>query len=68
MFLLAAARYDEDISWMAVHLEVPFLVYQADDEKVHHFMPHKHSNSAREGSAFLTFIAEHYDCLPEVRN
>lgn len=66
---ITAARYKEDISWMAVHLEVPFLVYQAEDAelKPNHFIAHTHSNLAREGSAFLTFIAEYYDCLPEVK-
>ena len=51
---------------MAIHLEVPFLVYQAEDAQTHGFIANKHSNVAREASAFLAFIAQYYDCLPEV--
>ena len=62
----AAARYKENISWMPLHLEMPFIVYQADRRGTPDSVPHKHSNSGREASAFLMFIAEYYDCLPEV--
>ena len=51
---------------MAIHLDVPFLVYQAEERQIHEFVANKHSNVAREASAFLQFIAEYYDCLPEV--
>ena len=62
----AAARYKENISWMPLHLDIPFMVYQADRRGTPETVPHKHSNSGREASAFLMFIAEYYDCLPEV--
>jgi len=62
----AAARYKENVSWMPAHLEVPYMVYQAERRGMQGMVPHKHSNSAREASAFLMFIAEYYDCLPEV--
>ena len=52
---------------MSLHLEVPFLVYQAERRGVPSSTAHKHGNTAREASAFLMFIAEYYDCLPEVR-
>jgi hypothetical protein len=51
---------------MPAHLEVPYIVYQAERKGMQGITPHKHSNSAREASAFLMFIAEYYDCLPEV--
>jgi len=51
---------------MPAHLEVPYMVYQAERRGMQGMVPHKHSNSAREASAFLMFIAEYYDCLPEV--
>lgn len=51
---------------MAIHLEVPFLVYQAEERQMHEYVANRHSNVAREASAFLQFIAEYYDCLPEV--
>ena len=60
--LLAVARHDEDVSWIATHLrDTPFMVYQAGDKTA----PHFHSNSGREAMAYLTFISEYYDCLPE---
>ncbi len=51
---------------MPAQLQVPYLVYQAERRGLQGMVPHKHSNSASEASAFLTFIAEYYDCLPEV--
>lgn len=63
--LVVASRYEEDVSWMAIHLEVPFLVYQAEERQMHEYVANRHSNVAREASAFLQFIAEYYDCLPE---
>ena len=65
-FGAAASRYEEDVFWMAIHLEVPFLVYQAEESQLHEYLANKHSNVAREASAFLQFISEYYDCLPEV--
>lgn len=53
---------------MPLSLDVPFLVYQAERRGIPTNVPHKHSNSAREASAFLMFIAEYYDCLPEVEH
>ena len=48
---------------MATHLQnTPFIVYQAGDEDV----PHHYPNIGREAMAYLTFLAEYYDCMPEV--
>ena len=60
-------RYDEDVSWVSTHLQgqVPALVMNtADDGTAAYTVP---SDSGREAMAFLYFILEHYDCLPEVR-
>ena len=51
---------------MPLQLDMPFIVYQADRRGTPDNVPHKHSNSGREASAFLMYIAEYYDCLPEV--
>ena len=62
--LLPAARHDEDVSWLATHLDgIPFMVYQDGDETA----AHHHVSVGREAMAYLTFISEYYSCLPEVK-
>lgn len=64
--LVVAARYSEDVSWLTdLEPHIPYLVYQAEIPG-NQEAPYHHSNTAREASAFLAFIAEHYDCLPNV--
>ncbi|KAK9812053.1 hypothetical protein WJX73_001397 [Symbiochloris irregularis] len=61
--LLVVAGSYEDTCWMTKHISIPFLVYhQSDMEDVAHtFQP-----GANEAGGYLRFIAEYYDCLPEV--
>ena len=67
LIFVAAARYKENISWMPLHLDIPYIIYQANTRGSPGETSHRHNNTAREASAFLQFIAEYYDCLPEVR-
>ena len=63
---LGCCRYVDNVSWMANYLVgvVPFLVYATwDDADATHTTV---SNHGREASAYLQFIVDYYDCLPEV--
>ena len=49
---------------MVTHLQgvVPFVVYNAKDSAATHFTPVHNGN---EAAAYLQFIVDYYDCLPE---
>ncbi|KAL0029693.1 hypothetical protein WJX79_002730 [Trebouxia sp. C0005] len=66
--LVAAAAADSDTAWMSREIPVPFLTYyQADTHSGSAAAPsHTFVPGANEAGAYLTFIAEYYDCLPEV--
>ena len=61
------ASAGENTTWMN-RISVPYLVYEAG----YNADPHKPSmgycfpNFGKEAAGYLTFIVEHYDCLPEV--
>ena len=59
-------RSTEDVSWMATDLVPwqPFLVYsiKGDSNATHKIA----SDTGRESQAYLKFISEYYDCLPQV--
>lgn len=61
--LIVAARYEEDVSWMATHLQgiLPFVVYNTKDSSAAHYTPVHNGN---EAAAYLQFIVDYYDCLP----
>ena len=48
---------------MTKHVSIPFLVYHQSDlaDVAHTFEP-----GAQEAGGYLRFIAEYYDCLPQV--
>lgn len=59
-------RYDEDVSWMAAYLVpwLPFLIYSLSGDQA---ATHKTlSDKGREAQAYLQFILDYYDCLPQV--
>lgn len=58
--------HQEDITWLVKQVEVPFLAYQAENSSINGHQARVHNNQANEASAYLMFIAEYYDCLPEV--
>ncbi|DBA69337.1 TPA: hypothetical protein ACH3X2_012916 [Trebouxia sp. C0005] len=62
--LLIAARYEEDVSWMALHLTgvMPFVVYNTLDSSATHHTPVRNGN---EAAAYLQFIVDYYNCLPQ---
>ena len=48
---------------MTKHIAIPFLVsHQSEMDDV----AHTYSPGAHEAGGYLRFIAEYYDCLPEV--
>ena len=47
---------------MAKDIPVPYFVYHAGDSEAEH----SHPNVGNEAMGYLMFIAEYYDCLPEV--
>ncbi|KAL0024568.1 hypothetical protein WJX79_008775 [Trebouxia sp. C0005] len=61
--LIVAARYEEDVSWMATHLQgiMPFVVYNTKDSSATHYTSVHNGN---EAAAYLQFIVDYYDCLP----
>lgn len=64
--LNAVARHNEDLSWLIEHVETPFFAYQPENVSAPDVLLRTHGNGAYEASAYLQFIAEMYDCLPEV--
>ncbi|GAO49956.1 hypothetical protein G7K_4091-t1 [Saitoella complicata NRRL Y-17804] len=61
--MLVIARYDEDVSWVPLYLgDFPFIIYTKDD---HDSLHNIEGNFGSENSAFLKFIIDHYDNLPE---
>lgn len=58
-------RYEEDVSWMATHLQgvIPFIVYNTKDSTATHYTDVHKGN---EAAAYLQFIVDYYDCLPQV--
>lgn len=52
----------EDVAWIPKDINIPFLVYYSGVKKA----SHNHPNVANEAMGYLTFIAEHYKCLPKV--
>lgn len=60
--LVAASHNGVDTSWMAEELHIPYLVYMGNDfGALHH-----HAGIGNEAGAYLQYIVEYYDCLPEV--
>ena len=62
--LLVMAHWKEDLSWIASN-PFPAVVYHKhpdDSNDAPHFVPH---NVAGEASAYLKFIVDYYDSLPE---
>ena len=60
--LSVAGKGKEEEPWMARHLRVPYLLYEADNTRgLHH-----HWGVGNEAMSYLQFIAQHYECLPEV--
>lgn len=62
---LVLCRYDEDVSWLSAQ-PFPAVVYEkavraAPDPTTHHVR----ANAASEASAFLQFVVDYYDALPE---
>ena len=49
---------------MALHLlgVIPFIVYNTKDSSATHYTPVHNGN---EAAAYLQFIVDYYDCLPE---
>ena len=62
LLLPAATNYNTDISYMAQHISVPYFIYRAGNTS----HTHNHPNLANEALGYLTFIAEYYNCLPNV--
>lgn len=62
MLIPAATNYNTDISYMAQHISVPYFIYRAGNTS----HTHNHPNLANEALGYLTFIAEYYNCLPNV--
>ena len=48
---------------MTKHVAIPFLVYHQSDLPD---VAHTYTAGAHEAGGYLRFIAEYYDCLPEV--
>ena len=63
---LAVARHKEDISWLVEHVDTPFFAYQTENSSGSDPLVRRNRNGAMEASAYLRYIAEYYDCLPEV--
>ena len=49
-----------------MEVETPFLVYYGETRAGMNASVRSHPNGSKEASAYLQFIAEYYDCLPEV--
>ena len=61
--LAVICRYQEDISWVK-KINIPYLIYKKG-EKIDYFKTINIENIGRESEAFLRFIIENYDDLPE---
>lgn len=48
--------------WIQREIEIPHLIYYTGGTNE----SHKHVNAGREAAGYLTYIAEYYECLPEV--
>lgn len=59
---IAATTYNYPTDWMHREISVPHLVYFAGGDNE----THKHENVGWESTGYLTYIAEYYNCLPEV--
>ena len=53
----------EETCWMTKHISIPFLVYHQSEMAD---VAHTYMAGAHEAGGYLRFIAEYYDCLPEV--
>lgn len=62
--VVSCYRNDEDVSWLALHLPgtTPFVVYNTQDNTSSHYA---HVRVGGDAAAYLQFIVEYYDCLPE---
>ena len=56
---VSAARYE--VSWLD-SLGLPYVAYQHSDPS----QPHYHRDLANEAAAYLQFVIDYYNCLPQV--
>jgi len=59
---MITTSFQKPTAWMQKEISVPFFVYYAGGSNE----SHKHENVGNEAMGYLTFIAEYYNCLPEV--
>ncbi|KAJ3185933.1 hypothetical protein HDU85_000847 [Gaertneriomyces sp. JEL0708] len=61
--LVIVSRTREDVSWMPLHLGkcIPYIIYEKDNPQAEHRMP----NKGNEASAYLKFILDNWQKLPE---
>lgn len=67
--LAVIARYKEDINWVKM-LYIPYLIINKGDPIIDpiiqpHVIEMENSVNGREGHTFLSYIIEHYECLPD---
>eukprot|EP00613_Pedinella_sp_CCMP2098_P076167 CAMPEP_0171942474 /NCGR_PEP_ID=MMETSP0993-20121228/38704_1 /TAXON_ID=483369 /ORGANISM="non described non described, Strain CCMP2098" /LENGTH=355 /DNA_ID=CAMNT_0012584911 /DNA_START=35 /DNA_END=1098 /DNA_ORIENTATION=+ len=62
-YLAVISRWDEDVVW-ARDLPIPALIYEHDQELTEalYRVP---VNKGSESSAYIQFVLDHYDCLPQ---
>lgn len=58
----AATTFDSNTTWLNELVSVPYMVYHAGDTS----KSHNHPSHANEAMGYLWFLAEYYDCLPNV--
>lgn len=52
----------DDISWLSVWLPgIPHTIYDIGDPSAPHHVP---ANRGKEAMTYLTYIIDHFDCLP----
>lgn len=60
--LLITTTYNTDTSWFNDLISIPYMVYHAGGDNT----SHSHPNHGNEAMGYLMFMAEYYDCLPNV--
>ncbi|KAG2392682.1 hypothetical protein C9374_011407 [Naegleria lovaniensis] len=60
--IIVVSRFNEDVSWLAIHFpHIKHVVYEKQDLTAPY---HVEKNYGQEASAFLRYIIDHYDKLP----
>ena len=62
LLYFAATTFESNTTWLNELVSVPYIFYHAGETS----KSHNHPSHANEAMGYLWFLAEYYECLPNV--